>query len=278
MNEELQSAKERLAEWRRTASAREQIVLLGVDRGNGVVLVGTSAPLDEPVLKEIRRIAGDAPIKVVKARFRFHQGAGDARVRPLVGGIRITDVNTEIGGTLGLVVTSIIGQTGFLTAAHFLSDAGGGVGQPSDDATDIVGNILANGMSGAPFNIDAAFVGITAGVASTNATIWQPTGTPYIVLTQMTNVPAEEEPCSMQGADSGLSAGEVYLTDLDIGELTLQAAATYASQEGDSGAPVFDPTNNAFLGVHSGVVTVDGVDYSVFTQVNGILRVVNFNL
>ncbi|HET7437210.1 MAG TPA: hypothetical protein VFN10_21055 [Thermoanaerobaculia bacterium] len=268
---DVKTAQDNVAKWREASGVwRDRIVMIAGSERDGRLHIGTSVALPREIRERIADAAG-VPVEFMKVRVRFHQ-AGDAYVRPLVGGTRIESEQTGEQGTLGLVVQSVIGDAGILTAGHFVGGVGDTVGQP--DLDNIVGTVVANNFI-TPGGVDGAFI-----VLSTNdyalGSVWQEGGG-TTRLTDMLAVPVEGSACTMQGADSGNVNGLVLWTGVQIDNVTNLSVATYPAQEGDSGAPVYSGTT--FLGVHSlGVDVGGGVMYSGFTQVSGLQRVVNFNL
>lgn len=262
------------AEHQQTAARINVIV---PDRRNGVLIVGTEAKIGRSVRDILTRVAGDVPIRFVRASWRFHNGgAGNQLIRPLQGGTQITDLGKdESVGTLGLVVNAN-GVAGFLTAGHIVDDVGTGVGQP--DTANAVGVVTVNGYLSWPFNVDAAFVTIANGVTASAGVIWQSGGP--LQMTTVLEEPEEGQYCSMQGAVSGSVSGTVEWTGVQVGNYVGLAVATYTSSPGDSGAPVYASygQTNEFLGLNSGEVTLGNTNYAVFTQVNTIQSIVPFTL
>ncbi|HYI12339.1 MAG TPA: trypsin-like serine protease [Thermoanaerobaculia bacterium] len=274
---DLEAAQARVSKWRKNEGGiwRERIVMLAANAREKRLHVGSNVVLPKAVRDRIRAEAG-VDVEFTKVHVRFHQGAGDALVRPLVGGTQIQSTEAEMLGTLGLVVQSVIGDIGLLTAGHFVGAPGDAIGQPDDDNANLVATVVANNFI-APGTVDGAFAIINSNTQFQVGGVWQPGGAPALVLDNLINVPDEDSPCTMQGADTGTSAGQVVYNNVEIGNLTNVALATYAAQEGDSGGPVFNGTS--FLGVHSlAVDNPSGGTLSGFTQVSGLLQVVNFNL
>lgn len=279
----LAEAREALTRWIHGPgrAAARSIVVFGIDHRQRKLVIGVSQPLSKALQKELGKLLGDAPHSIVPAAFRRHTGpAGDLHLRPLEGGILITDWATQQQGTLGLVIhDALLGQRGFLTAGHVVDQPSALVGQPDNDNANIVGVVLANGFVDSPLNVDAAFVGLNDLVTATPYSVWQEGGS--IVITSLTDLPLVDQACTLQGAVSGTESGEVRFIDFVLPRAPLPALvglslATYQAAAGDSGGPVFNAIEGGheFLGLHTGEVDLDGETYSAFTQVSVIQRVV----
>jgi hypothetical protein len=273
-DQELYSAQERVSHWRQSDAGiwRDRITMIGIDHESATLLVGANVPLPLKIRQLIQSRAG-VPVHFVKAEVQFHQAAGGQSVRPLQGGTQIQDADSQVQGTLGLVVQSVTGDTGFLTAGHVVGEPNVPVGQPDSQPQNIVGKVVANNFI-QPGTIDGAFV-LIQGAAAATATVWQPGGT-TLVLTGITEVPQVGTSCTMQGAVSGAVNGTIRFVNFEFSGLKRIALADYIGQAGDSGGPVYT-TDASFLGVHIVQVSFEGHTLSGFTQVSGLQQVVNFS-
>lgn len=267
-----------------------RLVFVCVLREKGVLLVGVSddgGPPGAETGRRVKAVTGDIDVEIVRAKVTPHNGgAGGQRIRPLQGGIQITEAEDNDEGTLGLVVISNQGQRGFLTAGHFMGSPGTAVGQPDLAGNNIVGSVVYNWYLGAPFNIDAAFVGLNSQAEASVYRIWTQAG--GLQVTQVEPHPEEGQLCVLQGAVSGTQNGSVYATDVAVDvegtPVVGTSFASYASAGGDSGGPVvsvFSGGTVELIGIHSGVVTIETqwgvVTYSYFTQVGTINSVFQFH-
>lgn len=282
----LEAAKERLLAHLDRSENRRRLPLVAtfVDPLERRVVVGLAEEPTASQRRMLEELLPGVPLHVARATARKHDGgAGNLRLRPVQGGLRITDAVDQEVGTLGVVVYSQIGQIGFLTAGHVADDPAARVGQPGSGAGDLVGSVIANGLLNAPFNIDVAFVALDAEGLGSVYTVWQQGGS--FQIDTLTPVPTVGQACTLQGADSGTENGLVRAvnaevrTDPNLPPLVKVSLATYRAQGGDSGGPVFRRANgrSELLGIHSGEVTIEGLGtFSVFTQVDGAMRVVTF--
>lgn len=196
------------------------------------------------------------------------------KIRPILGGIRIVG---KITGTLGLVVESTANEFGFLTAGHVCGDVNSLVGQPTD--AEAVAMVMVNGYLKQP-EIDVAFARVLVGVKYTIDGIYGNILDYYV--NQYMSWPIEDQEIQIQGANSGSQEGKVLYPNVDItwqGKTLKEVSiATYASQPGDSGAPVvvLDDDKVTLVGIHGGRVLVNGHDRAWFTPVATIEKIIPF--
>ncbi|MCM1986331.1 MULTISPECIES: S1 family peptidase [Methanococcoides] len=185
--------------------------------------------------------------------------------RPLIGGIKITRI-LNVGSTLSFAAVDDNGNEGYVMSGHAALNAGGIGGNiyqyllPVGDVTDIGG-----------YYSDAAWVEYS----NVDPSIY------YTDSNVVKDVYDQTDPLlgSMvykSGKESGLTSGVVtakYQTQpsQSFGTLYKQFSATYNSDDGDSGGPVFitTPTGKVVLhGVHRGRYN----GYASFSPISGVMN------
>ena len=283
----LEAAQERLTAHQSRPENRRTLPVVAAffDPDDSRLVIGLAEVPNAGHRKILERLMGGLPYHVTRATGRFDDHpAGNLCLRPVEGGLKITDVDTRREGTLGQVVFDVIGQSGLLTAGHVVEQPIAAVGQPGANPDHRVGQVVANGLLDPPYDVDVAYVALDDEDLGAPYTVWRHQGS--LQIERLTPVPTVGQECTVQGAFSGTEAGAVRATGsvarLDPWAPLLHdiALATYASVGGDSGSPVFARTSTGayeFLGIHNGRLQVDGVgDFAAFTQVSGALRVVAF--
>ena len=199
----------------------------------------------------------------------------------LVGGMAISNGAGKYG-TLGLV-TGRVGKDGnekigFLTAGHVL-------GKPSsivEAANTVIGTVELNPYLDPDSAIDVAFVEIAPGVVCEEQSIRTPPHDTY-KITEHVNIPLQGHEVIMQGARSRTKRGVVSYPKATITfegtVLQNVSLATYESEPGDSGAPVFyinsqQEKKASLLGIHGGKIHYDQQWYSWFTPLETIETII----
>ena len=193
--------------------------------------------------------------------------AGDQKVRPILGGIKIQSrAPSLLDATLGLVYK----EGCFVTAGHAVGAEDSFVGQPDDPS--MVGKVISNFLNE---GVDMALVQVLVGVAATVNTVWVGEDANQAVTFETKERPEEGELLWIQGAQSGKVQFSVYLTDVDITEAFTGEKVNHVvllnldhdndTHAGDSGAPVVGDGSNLCYGVYGGRVVIDGKIYGWFS-------------
>ncbi len=237
------------------------LVLSWPDTVNQTLIVGidSDAPLPKAVYTDrLKSIVGDVPMKISFGKLvRDACNTKTSNCSPLWGGIQVQS-SSPFGstGTLTLPTTNTAGKVGFIISGHI---AGNGVtGQTIGQATTarIVGTVITNPILTNRVS-DSAFVERSAGIL-TESKIWKSSTSAFNVIGK---TPSSSTPIGatvlMQGITSaGVRSGSIQgkgLTVSDsLGTLRNQVAASYSSQAGDSGAPIFagGAVDVNFYGIH----------------------------
>ncbi len=198
----------------------------------------------------------------------------------LVGGMLIKNAMGK-HGTLGLVTRRVKDnkdQLGFLTAGHVFVNP---LVEASDTNT-VIGMVELNPYKDSASAVDIAFVEIAVGVVYEEGLVRMSPNDAY-KITEQINVPLQNQEVIMQGGRSGTQKGVVIYPNVDITfegvKLHNVCLATYASDPGDSGAPIFYITNQqekkaSLVGIHGGKIQHDGQLHSWFTPLGTIETII----
>ncbi len=250
------------------------LTLAYVDWETGVLTAGLdfSEGPSEETFAHLRYLTCGLPLRLQPFTARRHMSNQD-RIRPVVGGIQMV-VNRsyqEFTGTVCIGCSyddgSITPKHGVLVSGHVVSRTNTTVYQNSKVPQDNIGKVqvITNWKNG---SCDAAFVAKTDAAAVTKGEIWTAAG-PYLRVTGVAGddviVPGLD--VKMLGMNNEApQAGQVVATGVSVtfavGEydepqtLTNQVLASYDSEEGDSGGPVYTQvgtnTNVTFCGINVG--------------------------
>lgn len=250
------------------------LTLAYVDWETGVLTAGLdfSEGPSEETFAHLRYLTCGLPLRLQPFTARRHM-SNQNRIRPVVGGIQMV-VNRsyqEFTGTICIGCSyddgSITPKHGVLVSGHVVNKTNTTVYQNSKVSQDNIGKVLviADWKTG---SCDAAFVAKTAAAAITKGEIWTAAG-PYLRVTAVAGddviVPGLD--VKMLGMNNEApQQGQVVATGVSVtfavGEydepqtLTNQVLASYASEEGDSGGPVYTQvgtnTNVTFCGINVG--------------------------
>lgn len=250
------------------------LTLAYVDWETGVLTAGIDfreGPSEE-TFAHLRYLTCGLPLRIQPFKARRHMSNQD-KFRPVVGGIQMV-VNRsyqEFTGTICIGCSyddgSITPKHGVLVSGHVVSKTNTTVYQNSKVSQDNIGMVLAiaNWKTG---SCDAAFVAKTAAAAVSMGEIWTPAG-PYLSVTGTAGdgviVPGldvkmlginHDDPQEGQVVATGVSVTFSVGEFDDPQTLTNQVLASYASEEGDSGGPVYTQvgtnTNVTFCGINVG--------------------------
>jgi len=179
--------------------------------------------------------------------------------RPIWGGIEMSPATG--GGTLTLPFATNTGEIGFIVSGHVVgTGTSQNIFQPAEFRinSDFVGSVITN--PGGPRASDSAFVETIPG-KTLAMEIFKSSGQSYNVIGTKTS---SQTPVSSIVSKMGITTGEttagILSKNLSVSSgtfnlLTNQVSIGYASDEGDSGAPVFEKSTGDdvyFLGIHKG--------------------------
>lgn len=245
---------------RRLADHGVPLTLVGVDIRNNGLLIGLREIRPE-YIAAIRDVVGDeVPIEFIEGQVSLHR---TGRHRPLLGGIKLTTrPEGESGSSTLSFAAEANGNPGFVMTGHagFVGDR---VWQPTAWWWNRVGQISVNPAG--PRYSDAAFVPND----NINAIVWRDRNT---VGWRASYDTEPDQVVMKEGITTGFTEGVIALLHVTfVGATNLygQVLATYDSDYGDSGAPVFrvDAEGNAIiLGTHWGALG----DYAIYSPVEGI--------
>jgi len=259
-----------------------------VDDTMNRVFIGFES-IEASLLKKLESILEELGIPfdavVVQKQGRVVLSTRSDYIRPLIGGIQIQNPNAGLC-TLGFIAERS-GTKGFVTAGH-CGNINDPIYQPeflgSDQPTaNIAGNVEAD-PSGARFS-DSMWVVLATNAAYKIYNEWNPSIS-YVVFSEMQSQTPGMYVCK-GGITTGETCGQIALVGEDVphpeyNTLYDQVKATYSSDQGDSGAPVYyDPLDTwirnwcfetygvackDIYGIHWGLM--DG--YSVYSPISGI--------
>jgi hypothetical protein len=215
--------------------------------------------------------AGGVPIRFIRCGLARRHHAKQNHHRPLVGGLgitaRIDDTHYELGSIC--VAATLAGQNGIVTAGHVAEVVGRVCYQPrlSEHNNWAAGTVavVSNYLGGA--DTDSAFLTDLTGGDLTRNSIWKTTATRYTVTGPAS--PALGDEVFMQGAAKAAEKhGEICATNAAVtfgggAVLRNQYLARYASEDGDSGAPVYvkdGGLNVRLVGLNVGAAAPADVD------------------
>ncbi|MEH0073011.1 hypothetical protein [Pannonibacter anstelovis] len=260
------------------------LTLAYVDWETGVLTAGLDfrdGPSEE-TFAHLRYLTCGLPLRLQPFTARRHM-SNQNRIRPVVGGIQMV-VNRsyqELTGTICIGCSyddgSITPKHGVLVSGHVVSKTNTTVYQNSKVSQDNIGKVqvITNWKNG---SCDAAFVAKTAAAAVTKGEIWTAAG-PYLRVTAAADghliVPGldvkmlgmnNEAPQEGRVVATGVSV-TFAVGDLDEPQtLTNQVLASYLSEEGDSGGPVYvqvgTNTDVTFCGINVGACSDSDVTAS----------------
>ena len=206
----------------------------------------------KPVRKKIRETPEVVDLTMWPAEYH----ARTDQFRPLLGGIGIQ--STTMTATLGLCCYTLTGANAVITAAHVFTNSDQTLGQYLQ--ANMIGTSLGQAPPYGGANVDVALV-VVPGIGIQ----------PSWVLGDI--IPYEWESYAtfgdvggavqIEGLISGTSQGKIVYANAQIavgGQIEAAGVANYASQPGDSGAPViwWDDDEPTFIGIHGGQVQVQG--------------------
>lgn len=243
--------------------------------------------IDTNSINLINEVIGEYPfIEYVEIIEPFQEQNRQSRIRPLVGGIKISYTKTggNFASTLSFTaydrVNNVEGDRGFVMSGHAATGTSD-IYQHSVSTNKLVGTVESN-PSGPRYS-DAAFVAVNS-TTEIKGAIYTATDVGGIIRSN--NTP-EGMLIRMHGMNSGIEAGEIITTHQTItdsptyGTLWDQVRATYSSQSGDSGATVTNTLNNSrydILGVHVGrrATQQDG-DHAIYSPIDGVFTDLNIH-
>jgi hypothetical protein len=219
-----------------------------VDRARGTVLVGVP-DIGPSMLACYRRVlhdmAGGAPLTFVRCCPAVRHGKKTERNRPLVGGLLVACLAADSSGAICIGATRH-GSPGFVTAGHVAMKKGNVFYQPGRGPGNKVGAAEVVSAYKTKATSDSAFIPTARTGAKVRAcSIWKDGNSAYYTVTGAAEPPAKDTDVFMQGPEEEEErAGQIAAQDVTVtfergGVLEHQILATYASREGDSGAPVY---------------------------------------
>lgn len=228
-----------------------------------VIGIDSDAPLPKVVYeKKIRNIVGDIPIDIFYGKVTRDSCTTNQQsvCMPRIGGIKVTSTTgpTPVGTSTYVTSRSPGPVIGFVMSSHVAgSGTGQTVGQPL--TSNPIGTVTTN-PSLSNRASDSAFVTLNGGVSYTLNAIYKTSTTNFSIIGK---APSSSTPVNsfvrMDGAYSGTQTGQITAKGVTVsdttGTLTNQVTVTYTSQAGDSGGPVFSPTettNVTLYGIHVG--------------------------
>jgi Trypsin-like peptidase domain len=253
--ERIQSARDKIAVAMGDPSgAGRFLTLAAVDPAAGGLVIGIITPDAEPDARRLaQELAPGLPIVIWCARFRRH--GKQQKVRPIRGGQKIC-VSAEKGqvesGSIGLVVKRG-DEFGFVTAGHAVGAIDSIVYQPSISPSNVVGKVscVSQGAT-ASGTSDCAFVRLEPQPNQNTrrlgpppiGAIWRTDDSFFEVKGSQTVSINNPVFISGQNNDEGGAKGTVVAVDATVqftgnSSLSGQILATYKTESGDSGAPVF---------------------------------------
>lgn len=202
----------------------------------------------------------------------------DQSCNPLIGGLQITVSGTGEGCTLGFEATRS-GAKGFVTAGHckFSAALGTSVLEPWTGST--VGTLTASTYANNAY-CDCAFV--TNTTRNVSDAIFQSSTSTYTPSLTLSGANQYGTTAKQSGALSGNTVGTVTYTNIytvysDGVRINGLNAATYSSQQGDSGAPVTNGFGGYLYGVQSGLGSISGVNVSYYSPIDQVTSVLGAN-
>jgi hypothetical protein len=259
----------------------------------GVLFVGVDKNAPNAVLstvdEKLRTLVGNVPMRIervttspdtsVEEPLPQDAPSKTAKVRPIWGGV-VMQASGSGYGTVTLIVQAADFSTNAILSAHVVGPGltGVTVGQPdmkTGKFGDVKKNPALNGRSS-----DSALALVDSPSLGAKDKIWRAKDAFFAVTSKIAPPsPATKPEVLMQGAYTGpLSTGELTQSGLTVTftaggkQYTIkdQYVATYPSQPGDSGAPVFvydnKPSNTVkFIGIHHGRFTTSSGSSAVFS-------------
>jgi hypothetical protein len=260
----LQLAHQRVSQRMIAYERGPQLSVCYIDTQRQRLMVGVAGAGAEvrAAYRELRGLVGEVRLRVfVCAPAARHANKHDP-VRPLVGGLLLNCPDVSGVGTLGISAIRQ-GDAGFVTCGHVVEQVGIKVYQPRDsDINDwqVGQSVVVSDYRGTAIS-DSAFVKTGRGIHTQRA-IWK-SGLGRYLVTGTNEAVKVGDSVYMQGAASKAKprAGDICGTNVTVtfaggGVLTDQLLATYVSQNGDSGAPVFTDAghgNVLLVGLNVGV-------------------------
>lgn len=186
----------------------------------------------------------------------------DDYYRPMIGGVQVANASNWLG-TSGFAVQDNSGNKGYVVSKHLVPQVGMQVWQPTNSAGNQAGTVSRVGGS----NADASFVRFDNVEASIHI------GGGVKVPVKGDSDPQIDWTVYKSGRTTGVTSGYVrgiYETVTSDGTTYYnQAKATYWSEGGDSGAPVWyldGASNRKIVGIHMGKTT----EFSYFSKSSGV--------
>jgi hypothetical protein len=241
------------------------------DEGYFDVVFYENTPVETSVVDEIyaaidkqakKRSVQDVPVAFKKGGFIQLTLTGyDNYYRPMIGGVQV-EAN-GFYGTSGFAVQDGSGNKGYVVSKHLVPQVGMQVWQPTNSPGNQAGTVSGIGGS----NADASFVRFDNVEASIHI------GGGVKVPVKGDQDPQIDWTVYKSGRTTGVTSGYVrgiYETVISDGTIYYnQAKATYWSEGGDSGAPVWyldGASNRKIVGIHMGKTN----EFSYFSKSSGV--------